>query len=164
MRETTTREIEGHKYTCTTLPALKGFALGNKLALTFGGEIAMVLFGALDSSGELDLPELIKRMKGATAMGLLDRLLALDEDLAQKVMLELLQSVHTVNDKGERGESALGNEKAFNAHFSDRGGLKRALYVTAWAGEVNFRHFFDASPSQNGGAKSQPESQGDTAE
>lgn len=155
-RTVVNRKFGGFNYRCETLQGLAALSLSTRLALTFGSEAVSVLFGALDSSQELDATELLKRLQVAGAVGLFDRLQAVGESFAREVMLDILSSVVVVNEKGERSEKTLGDPQMFDRHFSDHGGLKRSLLVFAWAGEVNYRHFLGASQSETG-EKSSPD-------
>lgn len=143
-----TREFCGQSYRCKPFGAMQAWHLSQKIITTLGSELVPILFGAVDGSGELDLAELGKRLEVAGSLGLLERLRIAGESFADEILLGVLESVTPVNAKGELGAKDCAAD--FDRHFSDRGGLKRAMLVWAWAGEVNFRHFLDVGPSETG--------------
>lgn len=147
MREPVRKEIGGHLYTCTAMRPMAGFRLATALMAHFGSEILALAFAAGEGEdGSLD--GMLGRVQAAGSMGLWYHLQQAGEDFAQRVLMDILSTVHLVKGDGSRSEKNCA--EMFDQHFSDQGGLKRSLMVWVWAGEVTFRSFFDDAPSQTG--------------
>lgn len=139
MREFHTREIEGVTYTAQALPARKGMKLVTKLATTLGSEVLSAIFAS-------DEKDIAKRMAAANFNHMFYSIQAAGDDFVEQVMDTLFEFVWVMDTEKKPAERSQKNCAAgFDDYFSDVGGLKRALAVFVWVGEINFKHFLGAS-------------------
>lgn len=139
MRDFQTREFDGKTFTARPLDALKGMALCTKLLTTLGSDMMALLFAS-------DEQDLTKRLAAADMTGLFYRLQAVGEDFVQDVMMKLMAESYVLDtERNPPVRSAKNCADDFNAVFSDFGGLKRAVLLVAWLGEMNYKHFLGVS-------------------
>lgn len=125
MLETQTKTIDGHKFTVTQLPAMRGLRMFRRL----GSAVAPAIARAVESAkagGDLEL---------ASAASAVDLLFSkLTEDELEAITRELLS------------QSTMDDMALFPSQFDLKlsGRIETVLKLLAFAVEVNYRGFFDA--------------------